>query len=313
MGPMSKATVVLSGTGSLQYVPALVGTCSGDPDLVGTCSGDPYLVGTCSGDPDLVGTCSGDPDLVGTCYGVSSLVGTCSRDPSLVGTCSGDPSLVGTCSGDPGLVGTCFGDPALVGTCSVDPGLVGTCSGDPGLVGTCSGDPGLVGTCSWDPGLVGTCWWQWVTERSFALGFWAEETFISAFAVLTHTCPHIFLNTKYTEAKSLPVLANGGIIQETTGRNTQPYLLRIKEVLLRRSMSAGWQNYTQLKQPNKTSCVSSCIWDGGYEWVNLQRGVCVVRGKMPIKGIDGKIVDASPCSATALHCIFSLVLLSQIS
>ena len=60
-------------------------------------------------------------------------------------------------------------------------------------------------------------------------------------------------NTKYPDAKSLPFLANGGLLQKTTGGNTQPPLLRIKEVPLQRSMSAGCQNYSQLKQTNKTS------------------------------------------------------------
>ena len=55
---------------------------------------------------------------------------------------------------------------------------------------------------------------------------------------------------------------------------TQAPVLWIKTVPRHRSMSAGRQNYTQLKQNNKTS-YASWIWDGGYEWVNYhptQRG-----------------------------------------
>ena len=52
-----------------------------------------------------------------------------------------------------------------------------------------------------------------------------------------------FVNTKYPEAKGLPVLADGGLLQ-TTGKNTPPPLLRIKEVPLLRSMSAGGPKIT---------------------------------------------------------------------
>ena len=55
---------------------------------------------------------------------------------------------------------------------------------------------------------------------------------------LTHTRPYMLVNTKYPEAKGLPVLANGGL-QKTTGKNTEPPLFRIKEVPLQKSMSAG--------------------------------------------------------------------------
>jgi len=51
--------------------------------------------------------------------------------------------------------------------------------------------------------------------------------------------PKDFVNTKYPEAKNLPILANGGLLQKTTRKNTQPPLFRIKEVPLQRSMSAG--------------------------------------------------------------------------
>ena len=66
----------------------------------------------------------------------------------------------------------------------------------------------------------------------------------------------MLVNTKYPEAKSLPVLANGGPLQATTGGNTPPSLLGVKQVPLQRSMSAGSQNYTQLKQTNLTSDAS---------------------------------------------------------
>ena len=45
----------------------------------------------------------------------------------------------------------------------------------------------------------------------------------------TLICPEKIFNTKYPEAKSLPILANGGLLQETTGRNIQPSPLWIKE------------------------------------------------------------------------------------
>ena len=53
--------------------------------------------------------------------------------------------------------------------------------------------------------------------------------------------PRYFANAKYPEAKSLPALANDGLLQKTTGGNTQPSLLSIKEVPLQRFMSAGCQ------------------------------------------------------------------------
>ena len=69
--------------------------------------------------------------------------------------------------------------------------------------------------------------------------------------------PRDFVNTKYPEAKSLPFFSslfsffsNGGL-QKTTGRNTQPSLLCVKEIPLQRFMSAGCQNYTPLQQINK--------------------------------------------------------------
>ena len=55
--------------------------------------------------------------------------------------------------------------------------------------------------------------------------------------------------------KSLRVLTDCGLLQKATVGNTQPPLHWIKTVLLHRSMSAGCQNYTQLKQTNKTSYV----------------------------------------------------------
>ena len=57
--------------------------------------------------------------------------------------------------------------------------------------------------------------------------------------------------------------------QQKTGGNSQTSLLWIKEVPLERSMSAGCQNDTQLKQTNKTS-YASCIWDGRYTWVKRE-------------------------------------------
>ena len=65
---------------------------------------------------------------------------------------------------------------------------------------------------------------------------------------LTHICPEILFNTKYPVAKSLPVLAKGGLFRKTTGGNTPPPLLCLKKVPLQRSVSTGCQNYTQLKQ-----------------------------------------------------------------
>ena len=85
--------------------------------------------------------------------------------------------------------------------------------------------------------------------------------------------PRIFLNITLPDAKSLPVPANGGLLQKKkqkkTGGNAQTPLLWIKEVPLQRCMSAGCQNDTQLKQTNKTS-YASCIWDGGYTWVKRE-------------------------------------------
>lgn len=60
--------------------------------------------------------------------------------------------------------------------------------------------------------------------------------------------PRYFFNTEYLDAKSLPILANSGLLQQTAGGNTQPPFLCIKEVL-QRSMSAACQNYTQLSKP----------------------------------------------------------------
>ena len=68
---------------------------------------------------------------------------------------------------------------------------------------------------------------------------------------LTHICPDIFVNIKYPEAKSCPVLANGGPLQEATAKNTQPFFVWIEEVPIQRLISAGNQNYTQLKQTRK--------------------------------------------------------------
>ena len=70
--------------------------------------------------------------------------------------------------------------------------------------------------------------------------------------------------------KAFPFFQTVASSNKQEGGNTQPPLLSIKDVPLHRSMSTGCQNYTQLKQTNKTSCVS-WIWDGGYKWVNRCR------------------------------------------
>ena len=64
--------------------------------------------------------------------------------------------------------------------------------------------------------------------------------------------PHMpwdFFNTEYSDAKGFPVLANDGLLQKTTQRNTQPPLLWMKEAPLQRSLSAGCQNDAQLTKP----------------------------------------------------------------
>ena len=70
--------------------------------------------------------------------------------------------------------------------------------------------------------------------------------------------------------KAFPFFQTVASSNKQEGGNTQPPLLSIKDVPLHRSMSTGCQNYTQLKQTNKTSCVS-WIWGGGYKWVNRCR------------------------------------------
>ena len=49
-------------------------------------------------------------------------------------------------------------------------------------------------------------------------------------------------------------------------------------------MSAGCQNYTPLKQTNKTS-YASWIWDGGYEWVKVDRKCIKKRSGHQIRGV----------------------------
>ena len=75
--------------------------------------------------------------------------------------------------------------------------------------------------------------------------------------------PRYFVNSKYPEAKCFPFLATDGLLKKKKkkkrkkkGRNTQPSVVSIKDASLQRSMLAGSQNYTQLKQTNKTGYVS---------------------------------------------------------
>ena len=72
--------------------------------------------------------------------------------------------------------------------------------------------------------------------------------------------PRYFVNTH----KGLPVLANGGLLKNNMEKYSTTSSLNKGSPS---SMSAGCQNYTQLKQTNKTS-YASWIWDDGYKWVN---------------------------------------------
>ena len=62
----------------------------------------------------------------------------------------------------------------------------------------------------------------------------------------------------FAGGKSLPVCKQWSPQKNNMGK-TQPPLLWTKEVPLQRFMSAGYQNYTQLKQTNKSS-YASWIW-----------------------------------------------------
>lgn len=83
------------------------------------------------------------------------------------------------------------------------------------------------------------------TPLSTALGLAVCKT-------LTHKCPEIFLNTTYTDAKSLPMLANGGLLIKTTAVNTpQPLLWRSMSLFSRMpKLKVETDRQNQLCVPN---------------------------------------------------------------
>ena len=82
--------------------------------------------------------------------------------------------------------------------------------------------------------------------------------------LLTHICQDILLTLNTLKQKAFIFLQKAASSKKTTRRNNQPPLSRIKEVPLQRSISAGCQNYTQLKLTDTTS-YASWIWDNGYK------------------------------------------------
>ena len=92
-------------------------------------------------------------------------------------------------------------------------------------------------------------WWP----RSIVLHPYMPRDFLTLNTLMQNIFP--FLHTVASSKK-----------KKKGGGNTQSPLLWIKEVSLQRSMSAGCQNYTQLKQTNKT-IYASWMWDREYEWV----------------------------------------------
>ena len=86
-------------------------------------------------------------------------------------------------------------------------------------------------------------------------------------SIVLHTyMPRDFLTLNTLMQNAFAFLHTVASSKKTTGWNTQSPLLWIKEVSLQRSMSAGCQNYTQLKKTNQT-IYASWMWDREYEWV----------------------------------------------
>ena len=143
-------------------------------------------------------------------------------------------------------------------------------------------------------GTVRVCAESWLWEKN-PLPLWGIEpvsvltlAFYSGRRISCHTwesnpcqhCPLAFCTTKYSDAKSYPVLANSGLLpppppppppkKERVGEwwgGIFHYLLF--ECPFQRSTLAGCQNYTQLKQ---TSTISYASWtrEGGYmnHWIS---------------------------------------------
>ena len=68
--------------------------------------------------------------------------------------------------------------------------------------------------------------WQQLKNDLLLQGHWGREDACGSvqFILFNSYMPRYFVNTRYPEAKSLPILANGGLLQNTTEENTQPSL-----------------------------------------------------------------------------------------